>query len=62
MNLLMMLKLLVLHFNLFSLRKNKITFLERRASAFIALARILAHIADETAENTLFTRTHYEIL
>ena len=36
-------KLLMLYFDLFSFRKNKITSLERSTSAFIALAKILAH-------------------
>ena len=54
----MKLKLLTLHFDLFDLRKNKIAFLERRVSTFVALTKVLAHIISKITENTLFTKTH----
>ena len=37
-------KLLVLHFDLFSLKENEIAFSERSMSAFIALAEILTYM------------------
>ena len=49
----------MLHLDSLSLRENKIAFLERRTSAFIALIRVLTHMTSKTARNILFTRTHY---
>ena len=58
MNLLTESELLALHFHSFSLRKDEITFLERRVSAFITLAEVFAHTTSKITEDTLFIRTH----
>ena len=58
MNLLMKLKSLILHFDSLSLRKNKITFLKRRVSAFIVLTKVFTHMTSKTVRDTLFARAH----
>ena len=58
----MKLKSLMLHLDSLSLRKKKVTFLRRRVSAFIALARDLTHIISKIAGYTLFVRAHCQIL
>ena len=54
----MKLKSLMLYLNSFSLRKNKITFVSREVSAFIALAEVFTYITSQIMRNTLFIRTH----
>ena len=58
-NLLTELKSLMLHLNSLSIKKKKIAFLKRRAGAFIALAKVFAHLTSKTAEDTLLIRVHY---
>ena len=54
-------KLLILYFDSFSLKENKITFLKRRASALIILAEILLYIICQVTRNILLARAHDQI-
>ena len=58
----MKMKSLMLHFDLFSLRENKITFLERSMSAFVTLAEILIHVTCQVMRNILLARAHDQVL
>ena len=61
-NLLIKLESLILHFDSFSLRESKITLLERRAGAFVTLARVLIYTVSKVTGDALFTETHCQIL
>ena len=58
----MKLKLLMLHFDSFSLREKKVILLRRRVSTFVALARVLTHTVSKITEDALFAETHCQIL
>ena len=61
MNLLVKIKLFSLDLDSLSLRKNKITSLEREVSVLIALAKILAYVIYQVVDYTLFAQMHYKI-
>ena len=58
MNLLIKSESLTLHLDLFNLEENKVIFLERRVSAFSALAEVFTHTTSKIMRDTLFAETH----